>query len=54
MLTSDQDFEAFTGQVLAEDIYLNATIAFPCPGCGRLHIYWHGFDQEPTVYTPSH
>ena len=50
MLTSDQDFEAFTGLVQAEDIYSNATLAFRCPSCGRLHVFWHGWDSAPSVY----
>jgi hypothetical protein len=50
MLTSDQDFESFSGTVEAEDIYRNATQAFRCPSCGRLHIFWRGWDGEPSVY----
>ena len=53
MLTSDQDFEAFTGLVQAEDVYINATVGFRCPSCGRLHVFWQGFDVKPTVYAPE-
>jgi hypothetical protein len=50
MLMSDQDLEAFTGLVRAEDLYTNMTIAFRCPTCDRLHIFWRGWDEPATVY----
>jgi hypothetical protein len=53
MLTSDQDFDAFTGLVHAEDVYTSATIAFRCPQCDRLHVFWRGFQEEATVYAPE-
>lgn len=53
MLTSDQDFDAFTGLVHAEDLYTNATVAFRCPQCDRLHVFWQGVEGDPTVYAPE-
>ena len=53
MMTSDQDFEAFTGLVDAEHIYRNATVAFRCPQCDRLHVFWRGFEGDTTVYAPE-
>jgi hypothetical protein len=53
MLTSDQDFDAFTGLVQTEDVYNNATIAFRCPQCDRLHVYWRGIEGDATAYAPE-
>lgn len=49
---SDQDFDAFTGLVDAEDIYMQSTIMFRCPESDHLWIYWDGFDQAPSLYAP--
>jgi hypothetical protein len=53
LLMSDQEFEAITGLVQAEDVYTNMTVAFRCPTCDRLHIFWHGLDSDPVVYAPE-
>ena len=53
MLISDQDFDAFTGLVQAEDVYTNMTVAFRCPTCDRLHIFWQGMSEDPVVYAPE-
>jgi hypothetical protein len=50
---SDYDFEAFTGQVRAEDLYLQSTIMYRCPESGHLWIFWNGFDKDPSLYTPT-
>jgi hypothetical protein len=49
---SDQDFGAFTGLVQAEDVYTNMTLAFRCPTCDRLYIFWRGMADDPVVYAP--
>lgn len=53
MLTSDQDFDALAGVVQAEDVYNNATIAFRCPQCDRLHVFWDGIEGDASVYAPE-
>ena len=53
MLTSDHDFDAFSGLVQAEDIYNNARVAFRCPKCDRLHVFWMGLSGDATVYAPE-
>jgi hypothetical protein len=53
MLMSDQDFGAFTGLVRAEDVYTNMTLAFRCPTCDRLYIFWRGMADDPVVYAPE-
>lgn len=52
-LLSDVDFESFQGLVQAEDVYQAATIMYRCPVSGHLWIYWHGFDQPPSLYAPQ-
>lgn len=52
-LLSDSDFDAFHGLVNAEDVYAATTIAYRCPRSGHLYVFWHGFDENPTLYTPS-
>jgi len=50
---SDADFDAFSGLVNAEDIYLHSTIMFRCPTSGHLWIFWRGLDESPTLYSPT-
>jgi hypothetical protein len=50
LLVSDSDFDTFAGTVDAEKVYAAMSHAFRCPACGRLHIFWRGFDNEPTIY----
>lgn len=50
---SDSDFEAFTGLVNAEDLYLQSTIMYRCPESGHLWIFWRGVGAPPTLYAPS-
>jgi hypothetical protein len=53
LLVSDQDFEAFTGLVQAEDVYAATSHAFRCPTCDRLHVFWRGLAEDPTIYAPE-
>lgn len=50
---SDADFDAFEGLIQAEDVYQAATIIFRCPVSDHLWIYWRGFDQPPSLYSPE-
>lgn len=50
---SDTDFDAFQGLVKAEDVYQAATIMYRCPVSDHLWIYWQGFDQPPSLYSPE-
>jgi hypothetical protein len=49
---SDRGFEAFTGLVQAEDLYLQATIMYRCPSSGHLWSFWNGIDERPSLYAP--
>jgi hypothetical protein len=50
---SDQDFDAFSGLVEAEDIYKLSTIMFRCPASDHLWLFWRGIDQPPSLYAPQ-
>ena len=36
-----------------EQIADATTLAVKCDECGRLFIYWDGFDKQPTEYVPA-
>lgn len=50
---SDQDFEAFTGLIDAEDIYRETKSMYRCPSSGHLWAFWKGFDEPPALYAPA-
>ena len=31
-------------------IYQQMKIVIKCPNCGRLHIFWDGFEKSPIIY----
>lgn len=49
---SDQDFDAFSGLVEAEALYMQSTIMYRCPRSDHLWFFWRGFDQPPALYAP--
>lgn len=51
-LLSDSEFDAYQGLVQAEDVYRATTIMYRCPASDHLWIYWQGFDQPPSLYSP--
>ena len=53
LFVSDLDFDSFTGRVQAEDLYMTMSHAFRCSSYGRLHVFWSGMDENPTVYAPE-
>jgi hypothetical protein len=52
-LLSDVAFDAFTGLVDVDQIYMRATVMFRCPKSDHLWIYWNGLDQPPALYSPT-
>ncbi|MCE1173257.1 MAG: hypothetical protein LWW77_01445 [Propionibacteriales bacterium] len=50
---SASGFEAFTGQVDAEAVYLGSTLMYRCPTSDHLWVYWRGFDEPPSLYGPQ-
>jgi hypothetical protein len=55
LLFADQDIPegAWKGNVGFKELYDRATHAFKCPTCGRLWVFWDGFEGEPQRYDPS-
>ena len=35
------------------DVIRESIGAHRCPSCGRLWVWWDGWDAEPTVYAPE-
>lgn len=50
---SDNEYDAFSGEINAEDLYRNMCSLLKCPRCGRLWAFWDGFGSPPTVYVPE-
>lgn len=49
-IISDVEMDRFTGQIDAGELYREMKSMLLCPNCGRLWIYWNGFDQDPQEY----
>lgn len=49
-LLSDTEFDQFEGLVDAESVYRASRSMFKCSNCGRLWVFWNGFDHDPIVY----
>jgi len=52
-IMSDVQFDEFQGTVDVEQVYRACGSMFRCETCGRLWIYWNGFDTEPSCYSPE-
>ena len=52
-LISDERFDEFTDEATAADVYDSAAHGYVCENCGRVWIFWRGYDAEPTVYAPE-
>jgi hypothetical protein len=52
-LLSSVEFERFEGEVDAEDVYLSTTAAYLCPQSGHFWVFWHGYESEPALYSPT-
>ncbi|RYF76440.1 MAG: hypothetical protein EOO39_05570 [Cytophagaceae bacterium] len=50
LLISDVHYDGFSGLVDAEELYMQMKSMLKCPTCGRLWIYWDGFNMAPTCY----
>lgn len=52
-LISDEGFEVFwESEVDASRVYSEFIHAYRCDDCGRLWIFWQGYDASPTEYVP--
>jgi hypothetical protein len=52
-IMSDVQFDMFEGIVDVELVYRACNSMFRCAKCGRLWVYWDGFDAEPACYSPE-
>jgi len=52
LFISDQDFDAVEAAGDPIERYLSFKSLFRCSGCGRVWIFWDGFEAEPTQYVP--
>ena len=50
LIISDVDFDKFQKQVDPEDVYSEMQVVAKCPNCGRLHIFWDGFNSPQSIY----
>jgi len=50
LMISDTNYDDFSGQIDAEYLYGKFIHMLKCPSCGRLWIFWEGFDKFPTCY----
>ena len=50
LMISDHHFDRFSGKVDTEDIYRAMLPILKCPECGRLLVYWDGWNQPPAIY----
>lgn len=53
LMISDEGFDKFQGAVASEDIYREMSSVLKCSRCGRLWVFWNGFDSAPVSYTPE-
>jgi hypothetical protein len=53
LFISDTQFDAFSGSVDAEEVYKAMKSFIKCPACGRLWVYWNGFQSDPQEYLPG-
>lgn len=53
LIISDAAFDKFSGQVDSETIYQAMTSLLRCPNCGRLWVFWEGFQSPPQEFVPT-
>ena len=53
LIVSDKVYESFQGTIDAEALYQSMDSILKCPKCGRLWVFWDGFDSEPSCYLPE-
>ena len=57
LLVSDVAFERCSSAepegIDADSLYEVMKSMLQCPNCGRLWIFWNGFDKEPSEYVPT-
>lgn len=54
LIMSDKDYDEISyGSIDPEVLYDKFNIVAKCDICGRLLIFWDGFDKDPAIYKPE-
>lgn len=55
MIISDVDYEKyFDTEIDHNKLYMEMQIVVKCKVCGRLYVYWDGFENKPIIYKPEY
>ncbi len=47
---SDVDYDKYHETIDSEELYQDMKMFFQCDHCGRLWVFWNGFEEEPVEY----
>lgn len=50
LIISDVEYDGYQGMIDSEGLYQKMKSMIKCNQCGRMWIFWHGFDKDPTCY----
>jgi hypothetical protein len=50
---SDVDYGDYKGKIDAEDLYERMESFLKCDKCGRLWVFWNGYENPPQLYMPE-
>ena len=50
LMISDEAYDKYSGEIDSELLYKEMKSFLKCPNCGRLWVFWDGFQSSPTVY----
>lgn len=53
LFISDKEYDNFEPQINSEELYLKMNSFLKCDHCGRLWVFWDGYDNKPTLYMPE-
>ena len=50
LIISDVEYDSFSGSIDSEELYKQMKSMLKCEVCGRIWIFWNGFQSAPTPY----
>jgi hypothetical protein len=53
LLLSYVNYDGYAGLIDADQLYLAMKSMLLCPQCSRVWIFWNGYQQPPTCYSPE-
>lgn len=53
LFISDKAFDAFSDATDAEEIYRAMSSFLKCPRCGRLWVFWDGYESTPQEFVSA-